>query len=600
MAARDAVEVDRRVEALTRLGQVLTSTADYEAALEKLIATISELLDVESAGFMLFDPATAHLVLQQPAFGISDPSAIRAYRVPVSGHGNAVRVFTTQRPYVTNDAPTDSSVLAEYVSLYAARNICTVPLVVEDRAIGVCHAINKRGDFSDADLALFTAMAPLLAVSVQSAALFRDVRAQRERLERAVFLQAQLSRTAFEAPGLHSMTARLADLVDRPVMVLDPGLRPLAAARWPDSHSPRDDWIEGASPDVIDAQDSTRPRVVPIAVGAREGGYLAVLDPAGALDDIDAGAIEHAATIFALEMLRERTAVEAESRVHSDMMGELFDAAHRDEREAMQLLEDLGYTMPGPWRVARVRVRWPGGRRGGLGDEVQPPQVRMHPLVRQRCLEVLEAAAAAPWRAGFLILLPATVDEPDADAEIAARLLAELQRTAEEIRHGSGVAMAVSSPAVSPSELGARLGEAEQGLAIARRIGAEDRPLMFEHLGVYQVLLGGGGQREHARFVDAALGPLVAHDERHGTELVATLRGYVAADYNAAAASRALFVHPNTLAYRLRTIRRLLAGDPSKGDLRLQVELAFRLADLAPAGGHRLLAPRDVGDASTG
>jgi DNA-binding PucR family transcriptional regulator len=39
-------------------------------------------------------------------------------------------------------------------------------------------------------------------------------------------------------------------------------------------------------------------------------------------------------------------------------------------------------------------------------------------------------------------------------------------------------------------------------------------------------------------------------------------------------------VHVNTLAHRLRAIKRLLGGDPARGDLRLQVELALKLDDL--------------------
>lgn len=582
-----ATDTDRRVHALTRLGRVMTSTADYEAALEKLIATISELLGVESAGFMLFDPESGQLVLQQPAFGISDPSLIRAYRVPVSGGGNAVRVFTTLQPYISNDAPHDPAVLTEYIQMFKTRNTITVPLVVEGQAIGVCHAINKSSDFVAADVELLSLMAPLLAVSVQSAALFRDVRDHRQRLERAVFLQAQLSRTAFEAPGLDPMTDRLADLIDRPVMVLDTGLHALARARWPRSLLPDERWtasnnrLSGATHE----RDADCPAVARIAVGSHDGGYLAVLEGDRPLDDIDAGAIEHAATIFALEMLRQRTATEAESRVHSDMMSELFDAGLRDEEDALRILRDLGYTMTGPWRVARLHIRWAGSGRASLDGEVQPPRVRMHQLVRQRCLALLDAAAAAPWRAGFLVLLPATLTDGDADRTLARELMDDLRRTADDIRSGATVSMAVSSPAEMTSELRARLVEAEQGLAIARRMTIEDRPLLFEHLGVYQVLLGGGGPREHAQFIDGALGPLSAYDQNHSSDLVLTLRGYVAADYNAAAAARALFVHPNTLAYRLKTIRRLLAGDPSKGDLRLQLELALKLSDMTALAG---------------
>ncbi len=52
------------------------------------------------------------------------------------------------------------------------------------------------------------------------------------------------------------------------------------------------------------------------------------------------------------------------------------------------------------------------------------------------------------------------------------------------------------------------------------------------------------------------------------------------ADYNANKTARRLYVHPNTLAYGVRTIRRLLGADPARGDLRLTVELALKLNDL--------------------
>jgi hypothetical protein len=129
-------------------------------------------------------------------------------------------------------------------------------------------------------------------------------------------------------------------------------------------------------------------------------------------------------------------------------------------------------------------------------------------------------------------------------------------------------------------ELGHGLHEAEQALELARRLNVADRPLAFEHLGVYRILLDGGGSQHRHDFVEDALGPLGRYDVEHGTALVTTLRAYVEADYNAKETARRLYVHPNTLAYRLRAIRRLLGGDPARGDLRLTVELALKLKDL--------------------
>jgi PucR C-terminal helix-turn-helix domain/GAF domain/GGDEF-like domain len=578
---------ERRVHALMQVGRAMASTADYEQALAALIRTISELLNVESAGFMLYDPERSELVLQQPAFGFDDPERIAAYHVPLRDGGNAVKVFLSGRPYLTNDAAGDPRLIRRFVDLFDARTSLTVPLIVEDQAIGVCHAINKRGSpFTDEDLELLNLIAPLLAVSVQSAHLFRQVRAQERQLERAIFLQRELSRTAFDAPGMGPLVERLADLVNRPVMVLDPALRPLATSRWPEELQPDEHWLDHGQREVWwrRGQDRNgRPVLAPIAVGSHFGGYLAVWDGAAPLDEIDARAIEHAATIFALEMLHERASYELELRLKGDLLRDLSSGEDRDDRDVNRMLADLGYTIAGPWRFAQVHASW---RRSASPlsvrwrDEVQVPQARLYPAVRGICLQVVGAAAVVPWRSGFLMLLPAAPDNLARDLDVAADLLDRVHAAAEHVGPGARVHLAVSSPVRTVRELGHGLHEAEQAVELARRLDIADRPLAFEHLGVYRILLDGGGSQHRHDFVEDALGPLSRYDAEHDTALVTTLRAYVEADYNANETARRLYVHANTLAYRLRTIRRLLGGDPARGDLRLTVELALKLKDL--------------------
>ena len=528
---------ERRVHALMQVGRAMASTADYEQALAALIRTISELLDVETAGFMLYDPERSELVLQQPAFGIDDPERIAAYHVALRDGGNAVKVFLSGRPYVTNDAPNDPRPIRRFVDLFAARTILTVPLMVEDQAIGVCHAINKRdGRFTDEDLELLNLIAPLLAVSVQSAHLFRQVRTQGRQLERAIFLQRELSRTAFDAPGMGPLAGRLA----------------------------------------------------PIAVGSHFGGYLAVWDGAAPLDEIDARAIEHAATIFALEMLHERTAYELEARLKGDLLRDLSSGVDHDDRDVNRMLADLGYTIAGPWRFAQVHASWPrppANLQIRWPDEVQMPQARLYPAVRRTCLDVVGTAAVVPWRSGFLLLLPAAPDNLARDLDVAADLLDRVRAAAGQVGPGARVHLAISSPVRTARELGHGLHEAGQAVELARRLGIADRPLAFEHLGVYRILLDGGGSQHRRDFVEDALGPLDRYDAERGTQLIPTLRAYVQADYNANETARRLYVHANTLAYRLRTIRRLLGGDPARGDLRLTVELALKLSDLPRLSG---------------
>lgn len=592
-------ESQRKITALVRVGQAMVSAADYEMALGTLIETVSRLLDVETGGFLVYDPERDELVLQQPAFGIHDPNLIAEYHVPLSAGGNAVRVFLSQRPYLSNDAPNDPRIIQRFAAMFGARNTLSIPLVVEDRPIGVFHAINKRsGDFDQADLDLLTLVAPLMAASVQSAQMFRQLREKSRQLERAVFLQAELSRTALDAPGMEPLAERLADLIARPVMVLDEELRPLASARWPQDQAPSQAWLRPArragQPTATARPDL--PVVTPIAVGTHFGGYLAVLPAGASLDVLDTRAIEHAAGIFALEMLREQSAYEVESRLKGDLLQELFTGTFRNEDEAAGLLGRLGYTLAGPCRVARVEAAARAGddrpRPARWQEEMQGPQSRLYAALTDVCAGLLGVAAVAPWRSGFLLLLPAA--NPDGDLAVATELFTRFRAAGEQIRPGLRLYLCLGSAVSSAGALGHSLEEAERALAVSRTLDITDRPLLFEHLGVYRVLLGPNSARDRRDFVEEALGPVVRYDLEHGTDLVDTLRAWVAADYSVIGASGRLFVHANTLKYRLKRIRALLGGDPSRGDLRLQVELALKLLDvprLAVAAGAPAGAP---------
>ena len=294
-------------------------------------------------------------------------------------------------------------------------------------------------------------------------------------------------------------------------------------------------------------------------------------------------AIEQAATIFALEMLREQSAYEAESRIKGNLLEDLFTGAWQTDAEAGAMLRRLGYTLDGACRVARLDAVTadasvaPAGR---WREQIQRPESRLYSAFSQACEQIWGSAAVAPWRSGFLALLPADPDQADRDVEVAAALLAQVEKACRTVAPGLGMRFALGTPADGAANLARSLEEAERALMVSRRLQLSDRPVFFEHLGVYRVLLGPNDASHQRAFAEEILGCLQRHDTDTGSDLVGTLRCWVTADYSVAQAARRLYVHPNTVKYRLRRIRELIGGDPSRGDLRLQVELALKILDL--------------------
>ncbi len=129
------------------------------------------------------------------------------------------------------------------------------------------------------------------------------------------------------------------------------------------------------------------------------------------------------------------------------------------------------------------------------------------------------------------------------------------------------------------AQLALSLKSAEQALRALERLPQKNATLKFEELGVYRLLLGGNQPRDHTAFVNEVLGPVLRADSRGGGRgaLLETLAALLGHNFNLAAVARQLGVHQNTVKYRVQQLREAFGRDPSRGDLRLEIELALKI-----------------------
>ncbi|HLJ09140.1 MAG TPA: helix-turn-helix domain-containing protein, partial [Acidimicrobiia bacterium] len=112
-------------------------------------------------------------------------------------------------------------------------------------------------------------------------------------------------------------------------------------------------------------------------------------------------------------------------------------------------------------------------------------------------------------------------------------------------------------------------------LDLVGRAGQRDRVVALADLGVYRLLLQVKRPEELIDFMHGVLRPLRDYDGRRDTTLVETLRAFLAHGFSVTATAEALFVHPNTISYRLRRIEEVLGVNCHDPQALLQVQLAF-------------------------
>lgn len=119
--------------------------------------------------------------------------------------------------------------------------------------------------------------------------------------------------------------------------------------------------------------------------------------------------------------------------------------------------------------------------------------------------------------------------------------------------------------------------EAEKALRVLKERGKDDVIGDFDKLGIFKVLFGIRNLTEIHRFCGEILGRLEAADAQGGTNYLQTLEIYLEENCNAVHAARRLFLHRNSLNYRIRKIEAILGCDLSSNKERLKLRDAFLL-----------------------
>lgn len=107
-----------------------------------------------------------------------------------------------------------------------------------------------------------------------------------------------------------------------------------------------------------------------------------------------------------------------------------------------------------------------------------------------------------------------------------------------------------------------------------------ERVLYYDDLGIYKILSFEGLKPELDKFYEDILEDLVNYDEEKGTDLILTLKNYFLYEGNLKKVSENMFVHYNTVVYRLQRIKEITNKDLNKYEDRLNLQIALQIKDM--------------------
>ncbi|MHB8619448.1 MAG: PucR family transcriptional regulator, partial [Chloroflexota bacterium] len=322
-------------------------------------------------------------------------------------------------------------------------------------------------------------------------------------LERVATIHSRLSRMVLNAEGLDAIVVTLGRLLARPVLVQDRFFKELALSDGCPAEfavaevfeDPRvadrvkrvlQEHLPALFPPFPDL-GMTRARVMsPIVVGRETVGYLSILENDRPLEDMDVTTAEHAATVLALEVMKERTAVEVENRLRGNFTEDLLSGNYPDEKSMLNRARHLGYNLAQSYHLVLVEP-----------DEVQTSHRRksereaarlrndiddiIHGFVQKSAPGSIVAARGE----GVVVLVPESFTGGSTQAlqTLATNLRGRIVQVLPELAISIGAGR--SCKAVGDFKVSFQ--EARRSLDIIRRCNKRNQVVFFQSLGVYRL-----------------------------------------------------------------------------------------------------------------
>ena len=358
--------------------------------------------------------------------------------------------------------------------------------------------------------------------------------------------------------------------------------------------------LDASSPETfrfVSAESGEKIIVAEIRTKHETYGHIFVGAPEPAAgENIDAGvraqlgrteiiAIQQAVTVAALEIIKRRATEEVERRYRFNFIDDLLQGNFETREAVIRRAQAFGWDFSHPHVLLVLDID--GFERYYLAHptesegHMQRIKDRMLAIVRSLDIEGAGPLIGVDRSDSIVVLSPVGPGtSPDEAKRISVALGRTLSQRACEKLKPLTVSVGIGRFYPDVLLLWRSYLEAREALDLGRRVWGDGSVVHYDHLGVYRLALKCSEPGELGSFVGEHLGKLLEYDRAHNTAFVKTLEVYIRTNSCLAETASRLFVHVNTLKYRLRRIQEILDVDLSDPEVLLNLNVAMKVKDI--------------------
>lgn len=253
------------------------------------------------------------------------------------------------------------------------------------------------------------------------------------------------------------------------------------------------------------------------------------------------------------------------------LFSSILDAEHLSRERVMAQARYLNIDLEGSFFVAEFAFASGNAESGWENDDSLAAGRNVKRMIRAEFSTYIKKdILILPQAGSILALLPERETEESHIKEIFTRIADRAQR-----EYGINLMIGVGNSKAYLDEVKDSRNEASSALRAAEVSGLKGQIFFYRDQGLYTLLSHVDDSRILDTYVEEKIGKLLQADEFNDGNLSETLENYLNCSCNAKKTAEEMFLHRNTLNYRLKKIREILGCDLESLDTCLELKMAF-------------------------
>ncbi len=322
-------------------------------------------------------------------------------------------------------------------------------------------------------------------------------------------------------------------------------------------------------------------RILPVAVANQIYGYIVVWQTVRELTEFDYIILEKASTIMALERIKAKEIEEVKLKIRQDFFDDLLTGkiTSSESIQTLSELHGLNYQYKYLCMVVNIESQEPSVSQDFIARKVhlENKARKCVELVYEHSKFITGEITCFHRNNRIIILIGQNESRPSISVQEAKKYGNDIFEILNKYAQQTTFLIGIGSQYDTLHLLHKSFSEANESIRLMQKFDEKGGVSHFEDHSVYHLLDSNIKGIELEAFFIKSLGAIYEHDRLHETSYIVTLENFFHNNLNISETAKAMFLHRNTLIYRIEKIKEILNSDLKNSDELLQIQLALKI-----------------------